>query len=143
MADFRLLDLAARPVNFSDLSGRPTVLNFWATWCAPCRREMPLLDRLHRARAPEGLAVIGIDVDEPAARVREFVDSLGINYPIWVDPPAGTTGFDSTRAVYTLTASVGLPTTLFIDRQGVVRFKYLGELTPALIKEQVDRLIAH
>jgi len=142
VADFRLVDLAARPVNFSDLSGRPVVLNFWATWCAPCRREMPLLDRLRRARASDGLEVIGVDVAEPVARVREFVDSLGIKYPIWIDPPTGATGFDSTRAVYGRTASVGLPTTLFIDRQGVVSFKYLGELNQALVNEQVDKLLA-
>jgi len=142
VGDFRLVDLTAHPVKFSELSGRPVVLNFWATWCAPCRREMPLLDRLQRTRAADGLVVVGIDVDEPVARVREFVDSLSINYPIWLAPPPGTPGFDSTRAVYERTASIGLPTTLFVDRKGIVRFKYLGELTPALIKEQVDKLLA-
>jgi len=140
VADFRLIDLEGRPVRFSDLRGRPVVLNFWATWCGPCRREMPLLDALRREWAASGLEVVGVDVGEPTEQVRAFVAEVGVGYPIWVDGPAGA-GYDRSTEVYRRTGSVGLPTTLFVDRDGVMVSKYLGELDRGLLESRVRQLV--
>jgi len=112
--------LDGQPVSLRDLRGRVVVLNVWATWCAPCVQEMPALERLHRALAPEGLAVIGVNVDAAPTllegaglrledRVAAFVEELGLTFPIWLD---------SERAIEKAYRITGLPTTFVIDRNG-------------------------
>src|SRR5690606_14224952 len=89
--------LDGQPASLRELRGRVVVLNVWATWCAPCVQEMPALERLHRALAPEGLAVVGVNVDVtpplvsgaargPDDRIAAFVEELGLTFPIWLDP---------------------------------------------------------
>lgn len=138
--DFTLLDLKGDPVRFSDLAGRAVVLNFWATWCPPCRREMPLLDAFQNDYADRGIRVVGVDVGEDPELVRRFVESIGITYSIWVDMPSASMGFDRSQSIHGRFGGVGLPTTIFIDPGGIVRDRHLGELNRAILQEQAEDL---
>lgn len=113
----------------SDLAGRVVVVNFWGTWCAPCRRELPELVDLGHAFAPRGVVVVGIAIDsgEPS-EIREFADTYGVDYDIWIS---------TTEVAITEFNAVGYPYTLLIDREGFIRNEYLGaqtleSLTPAI-----------
>ena len=141
VADFTLVDLNGDTVRFSDLDGQVVVLNFWATWCPPCRREMPILDAFQDEYGPQGLSVVGIDVGENADIVRRFVESMGVDYPIWVDAPGKPAGFDLSQSVHRRFGGVGLPTTVFIDAAGIVRDTHLGELNRAILHERAEELL--
>ena len=141
MPDFALTDLQGDPARFADLEGRVVVLNFWATWCPPCRREMPLLDAVQRKYGPEGVTIVGIDLEEAPAVVRAYVESVGVEYPVWLDDPSRNAP-DRTRGVYTKLGGVGLPTTVFIGRDGVIRGSQVGELSRGVLQNRVESLLA-
>lgn len=125
--DFTLQDLNGAPIRLSDLRGKTVVLNFWATWCLPCRREFPRLQRAYAQNAGEGLVVLAVDVQEGPAGVRSFADAFAATFPIVLDADGSV---ERQYRVY------GLPTTWFIDGQGVVRAQQVGELTDdALVKK--------
>lgn len=117
-SDLALPSLDGGSVELASYRGRKSVLiNFWATWCGPCRQEMPALDRLRRERR-ETLEVIGVSLDRTgAARVRAFVREVGVTFPILLDPEA-----TSARAYRVR----GLPTTVIVGVDGVVRHRELG-----------------
>ena len=139
--DFTLQTLDGERVSFSTLKGRAVVLNFWATWCPPCRREMPLLDTVQKKYGDRGLTIVGVDLDEPAAMVSAYAESIGVTYPIWVDVPVSRPGFDRTREVYNRFGGVGLPTTFFIDPNGVIRDSHIGELNRAFLQNHVEAIL--
>ena len=130
--DFALVDRAGQPGRISDFDGRPVLINFWATWCAPCVREMPLLQDLADARA-ETLTVLGIAIDDPAA-VRQFLARLQIRYPNLL---AG----DQSDAIQPAYGNPGrmLPYSVMIDAQGIIRWTHLGELDQRLIDQALMR----
>ncbi len=116
--DFTLPDLDGGPVRLAGFRGRQAVLvNFWATWCVPCREEMPMLDRLWRQRR-DTLVVLGVSLDTASpARVRAFVREVGAGFPILRDP-------DQTVARrYRLR---GVPSSFLVDRGGVIRYREVG-----------------
>jgi thiol-disulfide isomerase/thioredoxin len=129
-------------VSLSGLQGRGVVLNFWATWCPPCRREMPMLDEFHQNYSDNGLSVIGLAVNESAAQVRQLVSSMGLSYPIWVDAPPSLPGFDRSQEVFNRYGGVGLPMTIFIDRKGIIKNVYVGELSRGYLQSQADLILA-
>ncbi|MCZ6711943.1 MAG: TlpA disulfide reductase family protein [Gammaproteobacteria bacterium] len=139
--DFTLVNLSGDTVRFSDLEGQAVVLNFWATWCPPCRREMPLLDAIQREYKSRGLSIVGIDVGEDPNAVRRYVESIGVTYPIWLDAPNRQTGIDSTQSIHGRFGGVGLPTTIFVDPEGIVRDRHLGELNRAILQTQAEELL--
>ena len=141
--DFKLQNLSAETVQLSDLAGRAVILNFWATWCPPCRREMPLLDELQKAYGEKGLSVIGLDINESPELVKSYVNAVDVSYPIWVDAPPGTPGFDSTQEIFSRFGGVGLPSTLFIDRAGVIRRIYVGELSRGFLQNQAENILGN
>ncbi|MGH7320559.1 MAG: TlpA disulfide reductase family protein [Candidatus Rokuibacteriota bacterium] len=116
--DFALRDLRGRAVRLAHFKGRTAVvINFWATWCLPCRDELPTLEWLARARA-ETLTVLGVSLDTvAAAKVRAFATELGVTFPILRDPDFGSARLYRVR---------GLPASFVIDRSGVVRHRELG-----------------
>ncbi len=140
--DFVLEDIDGGRVGSADLRGRPVVLNFWATWCAPCRREMPLLEAAHRTHGPGGLAIVGVAVDESAETVRQFADSTGVTYPLWVDASGAREDVDRTAEVHARLGGVGFPMTLFVGRDGVVRNRHTGELSGAYLEREIDGILA-
>jgi peroxiredoxin len=130
--DFRLADAAGDPVTAADFDGQALLLNFWATWCAPCVEEMPMLSRLQRDYAGQKLQVVGIAVDD-AVRARSFADDLGLDYPLLFG-----TGEAMLVGRRYGNASGMLPYSVLIDAAGVVRWTHLG----AVSREQLDRRIA-
>ena len=105
-------------VSLSDFDGKVLVVNFWATWCPPCRQEMPSLQRLWRTLQPDGVELVAIDFGDPPAPVQEFAREANIQFPLLLDPLGETV-----RAY----GVVGLPTTFVVDRQGQVAIKATGE----------------
>ena len=135
--DFTLVDLAGEPISLSDFRGTPLVLNFWATWCPPCREEMPLFQRafdtLQTSDTP--LQIFLVDLSEERDKVEVFLEENGITLPVGLD--ADTVRDDlpdtviPTVSVFQVYRAVGLPTTYFIDAEGVVRGKKIGQVFEA------------
>jgi peroxiredoxin len=120
--DFGARTLDGPSIRLRELRGRTVVLNFWATWCAPCRAEMPLLDERSRALAERGLIVLGANFDEPEEYVRAFRDELGLSFALLLDPGG---------EIQSLYRVIGYPTTFFIDADGVIRAVHLGVMDEA------------
>jgi thiol-disulfide isomerase/thioredoxin len=121
LPNLALADLAGVTHRLADWTGHPIIVNFWATWCEPCRREIPLLIRLHHERSGAGLAVVGIAVDFRAA-VATYARNAGIDYPVLIGEEAGL------DAVHAFGMELVFPFTVFADRQGRVVAVKLGEL---------------
>lgn len=112
-------DLGGDSVRVADLKGDVVLLNVWATWCIPCRREIPELQALHQDYSGRGLRVLGVSVDaiDAESDVAEFAESFGVTYTILRDPD---------ERVSTLFAIPGVPASFLVDRAGVVRWRHLG-----------------
>lgn len=117
--DFELERLDGGEAWLTDFRGHPVVLNFWATWCQPCRQEMPQLVRAYDNYKDQGLVIIGLNLQEGKDLIRPFADDFGIDYPVLIDRDGDTSD------EYEL---LGLPTTYFIDANGVIQSIYRGPL---------------
>jgi thiol-disulfide isomerase/thioredoxin len=124
--DFAIVLDNGNHLRLSDLQGRPVVINFWATWCGPCRMEMPELMRA--AAANPNLAILAVNVREAQAVVTPFAEEFAMRTPVVIDPEG---------VVQTLYEVRGLPTTIFIDKHGRIDAIYAGALTPATLEERL------
>ena len=125
--DFALTGTNGQPFKLSDLRGAPVVLNFWATWCPPCRAELPELQAASERLAGQ-VAVIGVNQGEAPIDVRAFTQQLELTFLVPLD-----TQMDVSR-LYLVRS---LPTTFFIDRSGVIRHMQVGPLTEATLAQQL------
>ena len=124
--------LGGDTVSLAEFRGRVVVLNFWGTWCPPCRREIPGLEALQRRIEGHGATVVGLAIDSGTpASVRAWTRAHGMTYPIWL----GDTG---TAVRYYQT--MGFPTTLLVDADGVIRRRYLGPQTEAHLLDDLRGL---
>lgn len=133
--DFTLDKLDGGQVTLSELRGHPVVLNLWASWCLPCRKEMPAIEKAYRQHKDAGLIVIGLNLtsQDSVSDVRAFVEELGLTFPIVLDRDGGV----SQR--YQL---LGLPSTFFIDRKGVIRSVAVGgPMSEATIQANIEDLL--
>ena len=128
---FQTRTLAGAPVALDDFRGRVVVLNFWATWCAPCRIEMPELE-VYQAELGQRIAVLGVDLGEPTTAIEPFVRQYGLTFPILLDESGAI------AAMYGVT---GLPTSIILDRAGIVRERVVGPLTRDGLARRVERLL--
>ncbi len=127
-----LVDLDGHPIRLHDFAGRPLWIVFWATWCTPCQQEAGDIRALYDAHRDDGLAVLAIDIQEPAAAVREYALSHDLDYPIGLDPRA------EVRALY---GGWALPSHFFLDGDGTIRDRYLGQMTRQLMEEHLRAII--
>jgi peroxiredoxin len=126
----QLTDLDGNPIRIADLRGRPVWINFWASWCPPCQAETPTLRDLYNEHAAQGLALVAISVQETTPDdVRAYVQRYGLPF---------TVGFDATSAIFHTYHAYGLPTQLFLDRDGVIRNVVLGPVS----KTQAEQILA-
>jgi thiol-disulfide isomerase/thioredoxin len=131
---YTLVTLDGDTVRSTDLEVQVVVLNFWATWCGPCRLEMPSLQKLHERRAQDGVVVLGLATDVGGvAPIRSFLNERGITYRV------GRATREQRRAFGGIP---GIPTTFIVDRSGVVRHKVVGYFAPPALNAAVARLAA-
>ncbi|MFN0313744.1 MAG: TlpA disulfide reductase family protein [Burkholderiales bacterium] len=125
----RLPDIHGKQTRISDWKGKVVVVNFWATWCAPCREEIPALVRTQQKLGPKGLQVVGIALDD-LARVKPFSVEMGVNYPLLI---AGIDGLELVRLAGNEAGA--LPFTVFIDRSGRIVKAELGGVNEAKLEK--------
>ena len=128
-----LEDLDGAPLQLSNLAGNPIVVNFWASWCGPCRLEMPEFDRIWRSGDYPGLGLLAINVAEGSFVARQFADELGLQIPLALA--------DRTVAGRLL-GTASLPVTVFADSGQVVRHIRFGILNEAILRQQIEAALA-
>lgn len=131
--DFTLPDLEGNSLTLSDFKGKVIILNFWATWCPPCRREIPDFVHLYEKYNEQGLVIIGVNLDRGDSRaVKQFSENYKINYPIVLGNVDVTQDYRGIR---------GIPTTFVIDRNGDIEEKYVGYQPRATFEIAVKELL--
>jgi peroxiredoxin len=137
---FSAVTLDSVPVvrTLGDYAGTVTFVNVWATWCAPCEREMPMLQQLYEEFGPRGFRLVAISADAPGSEdaIRDFVTQLGLTFDILHDPDGAI------RQLYQI---VGFPESIIIDKQGIIRFRHMSaidEEEAAAIRALLPRLLA-
>src|SRR5690349_16355993 len=115
-----LTTLDGSPASLSDLEGSVVLVNLWATWCLPCREEMPVLQEFYQAYWQDGFVLIAINQEESRDTVRKFMDEYELTFPIWLDPE-----YLSQRAFHT----TYLPSSYVIDRSGTIRLLWIGAIS--------------
>lgn len=130
--DFTLIGTDGKTHRLKDYQGNLVVLNFWATWCAPCRLETPLLQMTYARLQTAGLVIIGVDQAEEVGAVNSFVKEFNLSYPILLD-----TDLAATQAY----GVIGLPTTFFVDPKGIVRAKQIGMLTDDSLQQYLEQFL--
>jgi DsbE subfamily thiol:disulfide oxidoreductase len=113
--------------------GRPVLLNFWATWCEPCRAEMPVFERAQQQYRDQGLVVLGVDMQERDDEIQAFLGQLGVTFPSLAD---------RTGEVTRQWRATGLPTTFLIDRNGIIRDVRVGPFTDEMLQDRLTKLFA-
>jgi len=131
LPDFTLGDLSGTPRSILSWPGKSMIVNFWATWCAPCRREIPLLRELQQKHGPEGFQIVGVAVDIREDVVK-YAQEIGIDYPVLIGEQDGIDAVNKFGQ-----GSIGFPFTVFTDNQGRIVLFHLGEIH----KEQADVLL--
>jgi len=131
--DFELTSLDGRKVKLSDFRGKAVVLNFWATWCAPCKIEMPWFVDLQNQYAREGLTIIGIAMDDSAPqKIAEFTSEVGVNYPVLLGTNKVSEAYGDVEY---------LPTTFYINRQGKIVGKVAGLIGRSEIEDDARKAL--
>lgn len=132
--DFTLVDLEGEPVSLSDFRGKPVILNFWATWCGPCRLEMPHLQESYAAHQADDLVILAVNLtqdDDPDA-IPPFIEEFGLTFPVILDE-AG-----EMRQLYQL---FGQPASVFIDRDGIITEYWQGPINQQFIEERLAKIL--
>jgi len=130
--NFTLNDADGNAVSLGDLKGQVVMINFWASWCGPCRQEMPLLEQIHRKYEPLGFTLLGVNVEENSADGQAFLKDRPVSFPVLYDPENG---------VSQLYDVVAMPSTVLIDRRGNVRYLHHG-YKPGYENEYMDQIRA-
>jgi thiol-disulfide isomerase/thioredoxin len=130
--NFELTGMSDQPISLGQFKGKPLVLNFWATWCPPCRREMPLLEKSYLLYQVEGINIVTINVGEDGQTIRNYLNANNLSLPVL------KSGVHNTNLVFDYFGGKVMPTTLFIDREGNVQRSKVGELSEATLRQGID-----
>lgn len=115
--DFTLPDANGKAIKLSDLKGQVVMINFWASWCGPCREEMPLLENLHKKYSKLGFTVYGVNVDFKPKDAQPLLQETGVTFPV---------GYDSKNKISELYKIDSMPSTVMVDRKGNLRYLHRG-----------------
>jgi thiol-disulfide isomerase/thioredoxin len=115
--EFTLTGIDGKSVNLAQYRGQVVMINFWASWCAPCRQEMPLLEQMHRKYKPMGFTMLGVNVEPDSAKAVDWLKATPVSFPIL---------FDTTSEVSKLYSVQGMPNTVIVDRKGNLRWLHRG-----------------
>jgi peroxiredoxin len=115
--DFVLKSSSGQNLRLSEYRGNVVMINFWATWCGPCRQEMPLLDDLYGRYQRVGFSLLGVNIDDDSRRALQMVEELGVSFPVL---------FDEAKEVSKMYAVEAMPVTVLVDREGRVRHVHHG-----------------
>jgi len=129
---FPLRTLEGREVSLADYRGRPVIVNFWASWCIPCKEEFPLFAEARSQHAADGLEILGIVHDDDPAAAQDFVDSQGATWPMLLDPD---------DAVWNAYFATAVPMSFFIDREGVVRAVSFGPPPSRSLELLIEKIL--
>ena len=130
--DFTLFNPAGQPVSLSDYAGQVVLVNHWATWCPPCKAEMPDLNRFYETYRARGVVVLAVNSQENAATVNQFITANGFTFPVLLDSEGEVMARYNVR---------GLPTTFIIDRSGAIHFIRSGAVTYQELEKIVQPLL--
>lgn len=128
-----LTDLQGTSVSLADYSGQVVLVNLWATWCPPCKEEMPALEAFYKKHKQDGFVIVAINDGDPEADVLQFVDEYGLTFPVWLDP----TYIATEQAFKTL----NLPSSFVIDRDGTVVLRWVGGVNLKTLEKHVSPII--
>ncbi|MDP2675740.1 MAG: TlpA disulfide reductase family protein [Dehalococcoidia bacterium] len=131
--NFSLRTLDGKDVQLSDYRGRPVWINFWATWCPPCRAETPDIQEVYEAHESDGLVVLAISIGESPSTVSDYVKRTGTTF---------TTGVDQATSIAAQYRIVGIPTHFFIDREGVIREWRIGSMSKKTMESKVREIMS-
>jgi peroxiredoxin len=129
---FSLPDLMGRPVSLSELKGQVVLITIWATWCPPCRAEMPTIQATYEQYHARGFMVLAINQAEDSRSVAAFMQQYGLTFPALLDSESTVSQLYQVRA---------LPSSFFVDRNGIVRVVYRGPMPRSIISGTVERLL--
>ncbi len=132
---FGLYDLSGNLVRLSDFRGRVVLLNFWATWCGPCKREIPSLERLYQTMKDKGFEIVAVNAEKtPGSRVASFAQQYRMSFPILLNPKRDVGSKYWIRAI---------PTSFLLDKNGVIRWKIVGgrEWTDSYVVSRIEQLL--
>ncbi|OIO93637.1 MAG: hypothetical protein AUK03_07975, partial [Anaerolineae bacterium CG2_30_64_16] len=133
LRNFTLTDLSGKQVQLSDYAGRPVLINAWATWCPPCRAEMPALHDFYQDHQAEGFTLLAVNAGEAPAQVQGFIQQAGFTFPVLLDPNI------------TLLTDLGIrsfPTSILVGRDGKVKTIHVGMLTADQLQTEIAPLLA-
>ncbi len=130
--DFSMADINGNTVRLSDLKGKVILVDFWASWCVPCKKSMPHIIELYNNRTDSAFTVIAVNVDEERSKINDFANSINVTFPFPVI-------FDKESKLPPLYNVEGMPTSIIIDKEGVIRFKETGFTSD--VKEKMDSMI--
>jgi peroxiredoxin len=132
--DFSLKDAHGRSLSLSSLRGKVVLINFWATWCPPCKAEMPSMNRLYNEIRNRGFEVVAISTDNSLSTIKDFLARNRIDFPVL---------FDETKLVTRQYHVFSMPTTFLIDRSGMIVEKFYGEedWTDPVIRKKIEKLL--
>jgi thiol-disulfide isomerase/thioredoxin len=129
--EISLVSTGGEPLSLSDFKGKPVVINFWATWCAPCRAETPDLQEVHRELGDE-MVIFGVNVtQQDQGDIEAFLQEFGVTYPV---------GLDVDGEAFRAYSVLGLPTTVFVDRNGIINEVFTGPVTKAYVASKLGDL---
>lgn len=130
--ELSLSDLEDKPVSLEDYRGTVVLVNNWATWCPPCKAEMPTLQAYYEKHRKKGFTIIAIESGDPVPEVKEFVQDYGLTFPVWADL--------SMKSIAAF-RNPGLPSSYVIDREGTVRLAWAGAISREMLEKYVTPLL--
>ena len=131
--ELELTDTAGNPTALADYRGQVVLVNLWATWCPPCKEEMPALESFYRKYKQDGFVIVAVNDGDPTSDVLQFVDEYGLTFPVWLDPK-----YIATEQAF---KTMNLPSSFVVDRSGTIVLSWVGGTNGRTLEKYVTPII--